>query len=119
MYNKSDEKKIYIFFFKSVQIYIKDAECSETNEKSKFSNFIFRVMVIFILKYGQFPMNFHDNSEKKLEICIYSFVLQRFSTIWTRKIITALFEGGWEEGVCRSLTRNNSFLLHIVGAIGK
>ena len=31
----------WIFFFKSAQIYMRDAECSETNEKSYFSNFYF------------------------------------------------------------------------------
>ena len=35
---------------KSCQIFMKDAECAETNEKINFPIFIFRVMVIFVLK---------------------------------------------------------------------
>ena len=41
------------FFFRSVQIYIKEAECAETNGKS-----IFRFFQFFFLSYGNFcPQN--------------------------------------------------------------
>ena len=39
IFNKLDEKNNPIFFFKSVQIYMEDAECPETNEKSVDTNF--------------------------------------------------------------------------------
>ena len=68
MFQYLNIRKISIFFFKSVQIYIRDAEYAETNEKSIFRFFeksIFRAMVIFVLKSPQFSMNFHDNSKNK------------------------------------------------------
>ena len=34
--------------FKSVQIYMKDVECAEANEKSVFAIFTFRDMVVFV-----------------------------------------------------------------------
>ena len=49
------------FFFQSVQIYMIDAECAETNEKSNFRFFrflFFRVMVIFVMSSPQFSINF-------------------------------------------------------------
>ena len=41
MNNKSDEKKNVNLFFKSVQIYMKDAECFEMNKKSNFKTALF------------------------------------------------------------------------------
>ena len=43
-----------IFFFKSVQIYMKDAKCADS-----------KVMVIFVTSSPQFSMNFHNNSKNK------------------------------------------------------
>ena len=42
------------FFFKSVHIFMKDAECAETNEKSNFRFLFFRVMVNFYSKHPNF-----------------------------------------------------------------
>ena len=45
------------FFFKIRQIYMKDAETAESKEKVKFQifpNFIFRLMVIFVLNTVNF-----------------------------------------------------------------
>ena len=53
------------FFYKSVQIYIKDAECAWRNEKSVF-RFLFSELWSFL--YSSRPkisMNFHDNSKNK------------------------------------------------------
>ena len=44
---------------------MKDPESAESTEKSNLRFFIFRVMVIFVLKSSQFSMNFEDNSKNK------------------------------------------------------
>ena len=42
---------------------MKDLESAELKEKSnvRFSDFIFRIMVIFVLNSPQFLMNVHEN----------------------------------------------------------
>ena len=76
------------FFFssESVQIRMKDAESAESKEKSNFwfLQFIFRVMVIFVLKSSQFSMNFHDKSKNKNWKIDLSFV----SAHWASSIKT-------------------------------
>ena len=66
------------FFFKSVQIHMKDAESADSKGKSNsrdFQFFIFRVMVIifviFVLKSLQFFMNFYDNLKIKIGKLIF------------------------------------------------
>ena len=68
------------FFFKSVQIYMKDAEYAESKEKSNFRFFIFLVMVIFVLKCPQFSMSFHDNMKNKNRKNDLSFVSENCAT---------------------------------------
>ena len=46
---------------------MKDVECGETNEKSIFYFFIFRVIVFLVLKIYKFSINFHYNSKIKSE----------------------------------------------------
>ena len=41
-----------IFFFKSVQIFMKDLECAETNEKSIFQFLFFELWLIVFTIYG-------------------------------------------------------------------
>ena len=70
-----------------VQIFMKGAECSETNEKSNirfFRYLFFKIWSFLYSKYGQFSMNFHNNSNKKNVnfFSRFSFVSERFSTIW-------------------------------------
>ena len=58
------------FFFKSVQIYIKDAECAESKEKSNsrfFLIFIFRVIGShFCTHITPILDEFHNNSNNKI-----------------------------------------------------
>ena len=55
--------------------YMKDAECAESKEISNFrSIFIFRFMVIFVLKSHQLLMNFYDNSKNENRKIDFSFV---------------------------------------------
>ena len=63
---------------------MKDAECAETNEKSVFATFSFRDMVDFVLKIGQFSMNFkykidHNSKTKNWKID-FSFVSAHFAS---------------------------------------
>ena len=51
MFKYSSKKKMSTFFFSSVEIYMKDAECAESKDHdSDFSYFNFRVIVIIVLK---------------------------------------------------------------------
>ena len=59
-----------ILFLKSVQIYIKNAGCAETNEKSIFRFLRFSV---FEIQNCQFSMSFHDNSKNKNRKIYFSF----------------------------------------------
>ena len=97
MHNKSDD-----FFFESVQVYMKDAECSATNEKSDLRFLFFKLRSFVYSKYGHFSKNFHDNSKKKNRI-FFSF-FHSFLNYLKQKFKTALFEG---KGVCMSLTRKS------------
>ena len=70
-------KKKFNFFFKSVQIYMKDVECSESNDKSNFRFLLFELWSYFYSKYGQFLMTSHDNSKTKIggkKIIFHSFL---------------------------------------------
>ena len=53
------------FFFKNVQIYMKDAECAEINGKSIFRFLFFELWSLLYSKYGQFSINLHHNSKNK------------------------------------------------------
>ena len=72
------------FFFKSVQIYMKDAECDETKEKSIFWFLFFALwgfLVIFVLKSPQFSMNIHDisiNINRKIDFSFDSVLSASF-----------------------------------------
>ena len=96
-------KKKLIFCFKSVQICMKDAECSETNEESNFR-------FLQLLKYGKFSMNFHHNWKKNRTFFFSYFI--RFSTIWNKKSKRLFLRGRGGGGGCRSLIRNNSRLYY-------
>ena len=67
-----------IFFqFKSGQIYMKDAECAETNEKSIFRIlrfFSFWDMVIFVPKIGNFRWIFSTKSTMTWKIKIWNMI---------------------------------------------
>ena len=102
--NKKSDENIYffsIFFFKSVQIYMKDKECSVTNEKSILRFFRFLVFELWSFLYskcGQFSMNFLDDSKKKNRkyFCLFYIRYKTFFNYLEQKIETALFE--WRVG---------------------
>ena len=82
-------KKIQ-YFFKSVKIYMKDAECAETNEKSifRFCRFLFFELCSFLYsKYGKFMMNF-TITQKQMYRNYFFFVfysLQKVSQLFEVK----------------------------------
>jgi len=80
-----------IFFFKSVQIYMKDVECAESNEKSDFSDFYFSSCDVIIPIFDEF-------FTITLKIKIGEFFL--FHSIQQK-------ERG--EGVCISLVRKSRY----------
>ena len=55
------KKKFKFFFLKSFKFTMRNR--LNRRKKIDFQIFIFRVMVIFVLKSSQFSMNFHDNSK--------------------------------------------------------
>ena len=65
------------FFFKSVQNYMKDAECAETKEKSNFGLLFLSYSNICTQNNPQFSMNFHDNLKKNRKNTFFI----RFSTL--------------------------------------
>ena len=71
------EKINFNFFFKSVQIHMKDTD--QLNQKKiQISDFYFQIsghfLVIFVLKSPQFSMNFHNSSKNKNWKIDFSFV---------------------------------------------
>ena len=69
------------FFFKRVQIYMKDAECTKTNGKSTY-RFLLRVMIIFVPKSCRLSMNFQDNLENCFSFDFAHLSLKREQNWW-------------------------------------
>ena len=85
--------------FKSVQIYMKDAECVETNEKSIFRFWFFELWSFLYSKQPQFSMNFHDNSKNKNQKIDFSFDsvhYASFITTWAKLRGGRLHNLSWE-----------------------
>ena len=63
---------------------MKDAKCAESKEKTIFPIFVFRVMVIFILKSPQFSMNFnenfHENKNREINFISRCILFSKFRT---------------------------------------
>ena len=97
-----------IFFFKNGQIYMKDAECAESKEKSCqiFPIFIFRVMVIFVLKTANFRLIFRITRKLKIDFSFHSALCASFVKMGAKL----------RKGVCISLLGTGPSCLNVVVA---
>ena len=107
-----------IFFSQSGHIYMKNAKCAETNEKSNFSSCIFWDMVFYVINVGQFSVKFEykidhisknkDGRSRKVD---FSFVSEHCAFFCTKNLILTTFEMGEKVSI---KTQNNMFCTYNV-----